>query len=96
MPPIRLNIKVIPNSKHNKIDSITEGEGEEINLKLRVTAQPVDGKANAAVIELLSDYYNIAKSNIEVVGGWTSRQKKVIIHNLQREEVLKNAQMKFL
>ncbi len=51
-------------------------------LYLRVAAAPVDGAANKAVIELLSDTLDIAKSRIVFQSGEASRVKLVRLHNL--------------
>jgi len=71
---MRIYVKVIPKSSRNKIEKISEGE-----YKVWITAPPVDGKANEALIELLSDYFNVSKSSVEIIGGKTSRTKIVDI-----------------
>jgi hypothetical protein len=48
-------------------------------LKLRVTARPVDGKANAAVVALLADLLALPRASITLVSGATSRQKRLRI-----------------
>lgn len=50
--------------------------GERIRIA-RVTAPPVDGKANAALIRLLAKEYGVPKSRIRIVQGETSRNKVV-------------------
>jgi hypothetical protein len=51
-------------------------EGE---YKVRITAPPVDGKANEMLIGVLSDHFKVAKSNISIVGGKSARTKIVDI-----------------
>jgi hypothetical protein len=46
-------------------------------LKLKLTAPPVEGKANKACIELLSEALGLPKTSIEIVSGQTSRRKKI-------------------
>ena len=68
-----LNIKVIPNAKKEKIitdDKIT---------KIYVTAQPECGRANRAVIKLLSKQLNTSKSKIKIIKGEKSREKIIKI-----------------
>lgn len=48
-------------------------------LRLRVTAPPVDGAANAAVVRLLGDLLGVPKSRVTIVAGQTSRRKRVRI-----------------
>ena len=68
-----IDIKVIPNAKH------TELIKTETGYKARLTAPPVDGKANEALIELLSKEFGVPKRNIEITKGATSRNKAVAI-----------------
>lgn len=58
-------------------------------LKVAVTAPPVDGEANVAVIELFAKSLAISKRQIEIVAGQTSRRKTVRLDiEKSREEVL--------
>lgn len=52
--------------------------GEEI--KLAITAPPVDGKANAHLTKFLSKQFKVAKSQIEIEKGELGRHKQVRIH----------------
>jgi uncharacterized protein (TIGR00251 family) len=51
---------------------ISEGE-----YRVRLTAPPVDGKANEALIKILADYFRVAKSIILIVGGKSTQRKMV-------------------
>ena len=57
-------------------------------LRLRVTAPPKAGKANQAVIALLSDALGIAKFRVRIIRGRSSRDKLVSIASLTGEQVL--------
>lgn len=48
-------------------------------LKVRITAPPVDGKANAQLITFLSKQFNVSKSQVELISGDTSREKRFLI-----------------
>lgn len=48
-------------------------------LRLRVTAPPVDGAANAAVVKLLGELLGVPKSRVTIVAGQASRRKRVRI-----------------
>ena len=63
------NVRVTPHAKQNKI---TESDGV---LRVYTTTAPEKGKANGAVIDLLSDYFKIPKSKIKILKGDTSRDK---------------------
>ncbi len=67
-------VKVTTNASRNEITQI-----DETNYKARVTASPVDGKANDAVIELLAQGFRIPRWRIRIVAGRSSRQKIIEI-----------------
>jgi uncharacterized protein (TIGR00251 family) len=50
-------------------------------LKVKITAPPVDGKANAHLCKFLSKEFGVAKSKVTVVKGLTGRQKTIVIIN---------------
>jgi uncharacterized protein (TIGR00251 family) len=55
--------------------------------KVRVTAPPTDGKANAELVALLSETFGVARSAITIIAGHTSRDKIVAIAGLSVDEV---------
>jgi len=46
-------------------------------IKLAVTAPPVDGEANAAVIELVAEAFGVSRGAVEVIAGAASRRKTI-------------------
>ena len=58
-------------------------------VKLAITAPPVDGKANQAVIDYLSDVFHVAKGNVTIVSGETGRNKLIAIRGVTAEQVRK-------
>ncbi len=70
---MKLLIKVIPNSKQEKI--VKERE----RLKVYVKSPAIEGKANKALIVLLSKYFNTKKNNITIISGLKSRNKIIEI-----------------
>ena len=79
---ILLNIKISPNASKNEIIKTDEC------LKVKITAQPIDGKANKALIEFLSKTFKIPKSYFEIVKGQTSKEKTILIKNVTDEETV--------
>lgn len=69
---MRIYIKVISRSSKNEVIKISEGE-----YKVKLTAPPVDGKANELLIELLSEHFDVAKSAISIIGGKSTHRKIV-------------------
>lgn len=70
-----LKIKVLPRSSRNEI----VGKMADGSIKVKLTAPPVDGKANDALVELLSEEYKIPKSRVRITKGLTSKNKTVEI-----------------
>ena len=67
------NVRVTPHAKQNKV---VENDGV---LRVYTTVAPENGRANSAVIELLSEYFGVAKSQIKIVRGVAARDKVVEI-----------------
>lgn len=53
---------------------------------IRLAAPPVEGKANAALLEYLSDVLGLAKSHLAIQHGHTGRRKAVLVDGLSQEE----------
>jgi uncharacterized protein len=68
-------IKVIPGARKN----LLKEEGGTV--KVYLTAPPVDGKANEALVDLLSEYYDVRPSCIEIIKGLKSRNKVININD---------------
>jgi uncharacterized protein (TIGR00251 family) len=79
-----LSVKLQPRASKNEIG---EPLGDE--LKIKVTAPPVDAAANQALIELLADKLNCSRGKVELIRGQTSRHKTILLHGFKPEEVLK-------
>jgi hypothetical protein len=75
-------IKVHPCARKNAITG-TVGD----TLKLALTAPPVEGKANQAVIEFFADLFAIPRSSVTIASGEISRNKVVRISGLSRQMV---------
>ncbi|RUM24905.1 DUF167 domain-containing protein [Rhizobium vallis] len=72
---LRLAVRLTPNGGRDAIDGI-EADGEaETHLKARVTAVPEKGKANKALILLISKSLGIPKSSVSLISGETARKK---------------------
>jgi uncharacterized protein (TIGR00251 family) len=60
---------------------------EDGSLKIRLTAPPVDGAANEALIAYLSKVLVVSKSSIEIVSGHTAREKRIKIIGADEADV---------
>lgn len=79
-----VRLKIIPNSSKNEL--IWD---EETGLKIKITAQPVENKANKALIEFLSKKLKTAKSNIQIIKGELNKEKTLLIQGINEEQFLK-------
>lgn len=77
-----IKVRVVPRSSRNQIIGVEDGI-----FKIKLTAPPVDGKANKALIEFLAKKLGLAKGSVEIVSGERSRQKSVRIHGLPLKKV---------
>lgn len=78
-----LNLRISPNASKNEI-IVTEGF-----VKVKITSQPVDGKANKALLEYLSKFFKIPKTSIEIVKGVTSKDKTILFKTDDIEKLKK-------
>lgn len=72
---MKIIVKAKPGGREDKIEKI-----DESNYIVHIKAPPVDGKANAAIIRLLADYFNVSPSLVEIISGHMARTKVIEIH----------------
>jgi len=77
---VRIPIRVVPRSSRNRVVGLRGGV-----LRIQVTAAPVEGAANRAVVELLSDWLGVARSSIAVVRGHAARDKLIEVASADPE-----------
>ena len=75
-----IHIKIVPNSSKNDIII------EEEFIKVKVTAQPIENKANKALIEFLSKKFKIPKTCIKILKGETSKEKTVLLETSSKQK----------
>ena len=78
---LKVRIHVQPRAKRNEIAGVYNGA-----LKIRITASPVDGAANRAVVEYLAGRLGISKSKLAILSGARSRDKNLHVHGMSQEE----------
>lgn len=71
---MKIFVKLKPNSKHSSIKKTGQNK-----FSIKVKEPPTEGKANKALIELLSDKLNISKSRIKIISGLKARDKVLVI-----------------
>ena len=80
---VRFAVRLTPRSAVERVDGVVDGV-----LKVRVMAPAVDGAANAALIRLLADELEIARRDLQIVAGATSRQKLVVVDGVDPEAIV--------
>ncbi len=78
---IVVNLRISPNAKKNEIIK------DENSIKVKITAQPIDGKANKALVEYLSKNFKISKTSIKILKGETSKDKTVLFQTIDSAKI---------
>ncbi len=81
---ITFGVRVTPRASRDAIDGEHQGA-----LKVRVTAPPVDDRANQALRRLLAKRLKVPLSAVKILGGEKSRNKRVHIAGISLQQVLK-------
>ena len=77
-----IKLKISPSASKNEIIKTDE------MVKVKVTAQPIENKANKALIEFLSKNFKVPKSSIEIVKGETSKEKTILFKNISSDKMV--------
>jgi len=73
---MKIFVRVKPKAKEEKVEKI-----DDINFRVQVTQPPEKGKANMAVVKALAGYFNVNRSNVQIVSGSSSKLKVIKIIN---------------
>lgn len=80
---VLLSVKLQPRASANEI-----GDALGSELRIKVTAPPVDAAANEALVKLLAQQLDCPRNRVELLRGHTSRHKTIKLHGLTAEQVL--------
>lgn len=75
---LKLKVKVSANSKKNSLEFLDDDPGGNL-IKIKINKPAVDGKANKAIVEYLSELFCLPKNNITILNGEKSSQKCLLI-----------------
>ena len=81
-PDVRFAVRLTPRAAADRIDGVVDGI-----LRARVGAPAVEGAANNALIRLIGDALGVARRDVRIVAGATSRQKLVVVDGVGAELV---------
>ncbi len=74
-----VTVRLTPKGGRDSIDGIVQLSDGSTVLKARVAAAPTEGKANHALLRLLARILRVAPRNVTLMGGATSRMKRILI-----------------
>ena len=80
---VLLSVKLQPRASANEI-----GDALGSELRIKVTAPPVDAAANEALVKLLAQQLDCPRNRVELVRGHTSRHKTIKLHGLAVEDAV--------
>ena len=72
---VLLSVKVQPRASRNEVAGVHVDA-----LKIRLTAPPVEGAANAMCVQFLAQCLGLPRSRLEIISGFSSRNKQLRIH----------------
>ena len=84
MVKAEISVRVHPNAARNEVTGVVDGI-----YQVRVSAPPVKGKANKELIAFLSRLLGVSKSQINIIKGYTARNKIIAIDGLTQEDITK-------
>ncbi len=79
---VTFELRVMPRSSSSAICGTQDGA-----LKIRITAPPLEGRANEECIRFLSDLLKIRRSSVEIISGGKSRKKAVFIAGVKKKDI---------
>jgi len=83
----RLRVRVTPSASRTAVTG-TIGEGSGAAMKIALQAPPVEGRANAALIEFLAELLGVARSAIEIAGGEHTRNKTILVRGRNANQIM--------
>jgi uncharacterized protein (TIGR00251 family) len=83
MATAQIQVRLRPRGHSDELIGVVDGV-----LQARVSAPPVDGKANRALCKLIAKRLGVAPSNVSVIRGQKSREKLIAVEGLDRDAVL--------
>lgn len=78
---VTFSVRVIPRASRSEIGGEHDG-----SLKVNLALPPIDGAANAELIRLFTKKFGVSKSDIEIVSGETSKNKRIKIISVSKSK----------
>lgn len=84
---VLLNIYLTPGTHKSCITGIIKTIDNKVYIKVSVNSKPIENKANLELINIISENFNIPKSNIEIKRGSKSRYKQIYLKNYNINDI---------
>jgi len=81
---VEIAVKLTPRSSRNRLELQPDGQ-----LRVWVRSAPTDNQANDSLCRFLAEQLHIGKSNVAIISGHTSRQKRLYISGLDKDTLAK-------
>ena len=82
----RFLVRVVPRASRSAVAGIF-GEGSQAALKVALQAPPVEGRANAALIDFLAELLHVRRADLAIAGGEHARTKTILVRSRTAAEV---------
>lgn len=82
-PDVRFAVRLTPRAAAEGVDGVVDGV-----LRAKVGAPAVEGAANQALIRLLADELGVARRDVRIVAGASSRQKLIVVEGVAPEAIV--------
>ncbi|WP_350449010.1 DUF167 domain-containing protein [Paracidobacterium acidisoli] len=82
----RFMVRVTPRASRTALTGVM-GAGDEAAVKVALQAPPVEGKANAALVEFLAELLDVPRTTVEIAGGAQSRNKLIAVRGRPAAEI---------
>jgi uncharacterized protein (TIGR00251 family) len=89
----RFLVRVVPRASRTALAGIV-GEGDQAALKIALHAPPVEGRANAALVDFLAELLRVRRADIAITGGEHGRTKTILVRGRSSAEVASSIQQK--
>ena len=90
---IIINIYLTPCAHKSCINGILETIDNKVYIKISVNSKPIENKANLELIKVISECFNIPKSNIEIKRGSKSRYKQICLYDYDIYNIPENTRV---
>jgi hypothetical protein len=80
-----LSVTVVPRAGKSSLERLADG-----TLRVRVTAPPVDGAANAALLSFLANALDLSRSRLAIASGASSRRKRIVVEGVSPDALAKS------